>query len=120
MLYRIRVRAVRCHSALGRRAGVNARYINRLERGVRRVPTAEVALALAADLALAPAGTDRLLWSAGCLPACRAPLPAGDSTILAVARLLSDRRLSPEARAEFRARVEAMAQRGRGGPRSSG
>jgi len=98
-------------TALGARAGVNASYINRLESGV---PTAEVVRALAAGLGLSPEETDRLLWSAGCLPASLQALTPGDPTLLAVARLLGDRRLSPEARADFRACVEVMARRWRG------
>lgn len=104
-------------TALGARAGVNASCINRLENGVRGVPTAEVTLALAGGLELSPAETDRLLWSAGCLPPGLRQLAAGDPTVLAVARLLSDHRLSPEALADFRACVEAMARRWRGGAR---
>jgi hypothetical protein len=71
-------------------------------------------LALAAGLARSPEETDRLLWSAGCLLASLRPLPYGDPTLLAVARLLANRRLSPEARADFRACVEAMARRWQG------
>ncbi|MGI8913133.1 MAG: hypothetical protein ACR2JY_04970 [Chloroflexota bacterium] len=83
-----------------------ASYINRLESGVRGVPTAEVALALAVGLALSPQETDRLLWSAGCLPPSLQALTPGDPTILAVAQ-----------QADFRACVEAMARRWRGGTR---
>jgi transcriptional regulator with XRE-family HTH domain len=103
-------------TALGTRAGVNASYINRLESGGRGVPTAEVVRALAAGLDLSPEETDRLLWSAGCLPASLRRLPCGDPTILAVARLLADPALSPEALADFRACVEAMARRWQGDP----
>jgi len=120
LLYHFRARLGRSQSDLGRHAGVNASYINRLESGVRRVPTADVARALAAGLELSPQETDRFLWSAGGLPPSFQQLACGDPTILAVARLLSDRRLSPEAVADFRACVEAMACRWRGGPRSSG
>jgi transcriptional regulator with XRE-family HTH domain len=117
LLYAFRLRANLSQSALGLAAGVNSSYINRLESGVRGAPTAAVALALAAGLALSPAETDRFLWSAGGLPPSLQRLASGDPTVLAVARLLGDQRLSPAALADFRACVEAMAHRWRGGAR---
>ena len=117
LLFGFRRRAQLSQSDLGRHAGVNASYINRLESGVRSVPTAEVTLALAVGLALSPEETDRFLWSAGCLPPSLQQLACGDPTILAVARLLNNRRLSPEAMADFRACVETMAYRWCGGRR---
>jgi len=117
LLFAFRRRVGHSQSDLGRHAGVNASYINRLESGVRSVPTAEVALALAAGLELSPAETDRFLWSTGCLPPSLQQLACGDPTILAVARLLNNQRLSPEALADFRTCVEAMAHRWRGGAR---
>lgn len=120
LLFAFRQRLERSQSDLGRHAGVNASYINRLESGARGGPKADVALALAAGLELSPEETDRFLWSAGGLPPSLQRLACGDPTILAVARLLGDRRLSPEALADFRACVGAMAHRWRGGTRSSG
>ncbi len=120
LLFGFRQRLGCSQSDLGRHAGINASYINRLESGARGGPKADVALALAAGLALSPEETDRFLWSAGGLPPSLQHLACGDPTILAVARLLSDRRLSPEALADFRTCVEAMAHRWRGGTRSSG
>jgi len=117
LLFGFRRRAQLSQSDLSRHAGVNASYINRLESGARSVPTAEVTLALAAGLALSPEETDRFLWSAGGLPPSLQQLAAGDPTILAVASLLNNRQLSPEAMADFRACVEAMAHRWRGGAR---
>lgn len=117
LLHHFRLRAGRSQVALGHAAGVNASYINRLESGDRAAPTGAVALALAAGLELSPEETDRLLWSAGCLPPSLAALAVGDPTLLAVARLLGDRRLSPAARADFRACVAAMARRWRAAPR---
>jgi|GEM_PF-4076026 DNA-binding XRE family transcriptional regulator len=61
LLSHFRARLGRSQSDLGRHAGVNASYINRLESGVRRVPTADVARALAAGLELSPQETDRFL-----------------------------------------------------------
>ncbi len=102
LLSAFRLRAARSQSALGLVAGVNASYINRLESGVRGTPTGEVALALAAGLGLSPEETDRFLWSTGCLPPSLQQAACGDPTILAVARLLSNRQLSPGAVAHDR------------------
>lgn len=73
--------------------------------------------ALAVALALPPEEAVGLLGSAGCLPPRLRQLACGDPAVLAVSRLLANRRLSPEALADFRACVEAMAQHWRGGPR---
>ena len=110
LLAGFRQRAGLAQTDLARRAGVNASYINRLESG-ERLPMPEVALALASGLVLTVEETDRLLWSAGHLPPSLRALVGGERTILAVARVLSDQRLSPAARAEFEACVEAMARR---------
>lgn len=53
---------------LARRAGVDAAYINRLERG-SHAPSRAVVLALTAVLELDLAETDRLLFAAGLAPA---------------------------------------------------
>ena len=71
---------------------------------------------LGAGPVLSSEGTDHFLWTAGCLSPIRQQLAGGDLTILAVARLLADRRLCPEALADFRACVEAMARRWQGEP----
>lgn len=113
VLRRYRLRAALSQNALAKAVSINASYVNRLESGERGDPTREVALALARALGLAPEETDRLLFSAGYVPPSLQKLGSGDSTIAAVAKLLTDDRLSPECRADFRACVEVMASRWR-------
>jgi transcriptional regulator with XRE-family HTH domain len=98
-------------NALARVVGLDASYINRLERGEREAPTRQTALALAQALELSTEDADRLLGSAGYLPLSLQKLGAADATVNAVVRLLTDDRLSPELRADFRAVVETIAYR---------
>jgi transcriptional regulator with XRE-family HTH domain len=110
LLAGFRQRAGLSQCALGRRSGVNASYLNRLESGERRVPTPLVAAALAQALALSPQETDRLLWSIGAVPPSLQRLDSAAPTLLAVARLLSDPRLAADARADLRACIETLAR----------
>ena len=110
-LRRYRLRAGVSQNALAKVVGINASYINRLESGEREAPTREVAHALARALALCPDEVDRLLFAAGHVPPSLQKLGPADSTIAAVTRLLTNDRLSPEARADFRAVVETIAIR---------
>ncbi|HAP90280.1 MAG TPA: hypothetical protein DCR15_11280 [Arthrobacter bacterium] len=108
---RFRLRAGVSQNALAKIVGINASYINRLENGEREAPTRDVAQALAQALRLSAEEVDRLLFSAGHVPPSLQKLGPADSTIGAVTRLLTNDRLSPEARADFRAIVETMAIR---------
>ena len=110
-LRRYRLRAALSQNALAKVVGINASYINRLESGEREAPTREVAHALARALNLGPEEVDRLLFSAGHVPPSLQKLGPADSTVAAVTRLLTNDRLSPEARADFRAVVETIAIR---------
>lgn len=110
-LRRYRLRAGLSQNALAKIVGINASYINRLESGEREEPTREVARALARALRLATEETDRLLFAAGHVPPTLQKLGPSDSTVAAVTRLLTNDRLSPEARADFRAVVEVIAER---------
>lgn len=96
-------------NALGREAGVNASYINRLERGERATPTREVVLALARALQTTPQERDHLLMAAGYVPPALRQLGPADSTLAAVGTLLVDGRLPPASLAAFRAVVETIA-----------
>lgn len=106
-----RERAAMSQSALAKKVGMHASYISRLESGEREAPTRDVCLALIRPLALATEEVDRLLFSAGHVPPSLQKLGASDSTITAVTRLLTNDRLTPESRADFRAIVETMAIR---------
>ncbi len=110
-LRRFRTRAGLSQNALAKVVGINASYINRLESGEREAPTREVAQALARALSLSTEEVDRLLFSAGHVPPSLQKLGPADSTVAAVTRLLTNDRLSPEARADFRAVVETIAIR---------
>lgn len=111
VLRRYRTRAGLSQNALGKIVGINASYINRLESEERGAPTREVVNALSRELRLSNEERDRLLFSAGLVPTTLQKLGGNDSTVNAVTRLLTDDRLSPEARADFRAVVETIAIR---------
>lgn len=113
-LRRFRLRSGLSQNALAGIAGINASYVNRLERGEREAPTRQVACGLARALALSAEEVDCLLVSAGHAPPSLQKLGPTDSTITAVTRLLTDDRLSPETRADFRAVVETIASRWQG------
>ncbi len=110
-LRRFRLRAGISQNALAKIVGINASYINRLEHGEREAPTRDIARALAQALHLCVEEVDRLLFAAGHVPPSLQKLGPADSTIAAVTRLLTNDRLSPEARADFRAIVETIAIR---------
>lgn len=110
-LRHFRLRAGLSQYALAKVVGINASYINRLESGEREAPTREVSQALAKALMLSAEEVDRLLFSAGHVPPSLQKLGPGDSTVAAITRLLTNDRLSPEARADFRAVVETIAIR---------
>jgi transcriptional regulator with XRE-family HTH domain len=98
-------------NALAKIVGISASYVNRLCSGEREAPTREVAHALARAMKLAPEEVDRLLFSAGHVPPSLQKLGPADSTVAAVTRLLTNDKISPEARADFRAIVETIAIR---------
>src|SRR6185437_2916459 len=106
-------------NALAKIVSINASYINRMETGEREAPTREVVHALARALALTLEEVDRLHFAAGHVPPSIQKLGAADSTIAAVTRVLTNDRLSPEARADFRAVVETTAVRWQAGQASA-
>ena len=63
--------------------------------------------ALARGLQLSPDDTDRLLAAAGFVPAVITRLGAGDPTLLLVAQVLTDSRVSEDERQRLRDVVEA-------------
>ena len=111
MLRRFRLRAGYSENALAKVVGINCSYINRLSSGERDTPTREVTAALCRGLNLGVEDTDRLMFSAGHVPPSLQKLGPADSTIAAVTRLLTNDRISPEARCDFRAIVETIAIR---------
>ena len=94
-------------SALGRRAEVHASIVSRLESGDRTPSGPGLVEALARGLQLSPDDTDRLLAAAGFVPAVITRLGAGDPTLLLVAQVLTDSRVSEDERQRLRDVVEA-------------
>ena len=97
-------------SALGRRAQVHASIVSRLESGDRTPSNPGLVEALARGLQLSPDDTDRLLAAAGFVPAVIMRLGAGDPTLLLVAQVLTDSRVSGDERQRLRDVVEAAAR----------
>ena len=110
-LRRYRLRAGYSQYALAKIVGIDASYINRLESGERETPSREVVTALGRALNLAGEDMDRIVFSSGHVPPSLQKLGPADSTIAAVTRLLTNDRISPEARCDFRAIVETIAIR---------
>ncbi len=110
-LRRLREGAGLSQSAVAKRVGLNASYINRLESGEREPPRAETVLALADGLGVSGDERDRLLVAAGHLPVALAKLGAGDPTICLVAEVLADDGLPLADRQEFREALTAIARR---------
>ncbi|MBX6772188.1 MAG: helix-turn-helix transcriptional regulator [Chloroflexi bacterium] len=110
LLRAFRERAGLSQSALARRAGLDPSFINRLESG-QRTADRTVAMRLVAALGLDQADTDRLLAAGGYLPDTLARIGPDDPTLQTVVRILTDERLSPEDRAEFREVIRLLARR---------
>lgn len=104
----LRLAAQASQNALGRAAGVNASYINRLERGERTTPTREVVLALARALQATPTERDHLLFAAGYVPLALQQWGSADPTLAAIVRLLTDEEIPPATPSRVRAIVEAL------------
>ena len=105
-----RERSGHSQSALGRRAGVHASIVNRLESRDRSPSSPELVEALARGLQLSPDDTDRLLASGGFVPAVITRLGAGDPTLLLVAQALTDSRVPDDERQRLRSVVEAASR----------
>ncbi len=97
-------------SALGRRAQVHASIVSRLESGDRTPSSPGLVEALARGLQLSPDDTDRLLAAAGFVPVVITRLGAGDPTLLLVAQVLTDSRISADERQRLRAVIETAAR----------
>src|SRR5581483_7435493 len=93
LLRRFRERADFSCNELARAVGVDPSYISRLERGEREPPRRPVVERLATALRLDVDDQDRLLVSAGYTPATVALLGYWDSTLRAVAEVLTDQRI---------------------------
>lgn len=110
LLRAYREKAGLSQSALARRAGLDPSFVNRLESGQRSAERS-VAEKLIAALELPPADTDRLLAAGGHLPALFTRIGLQDPTLHLVVQILSDDRISPEDRDEFREVIRLIGQR---------
>ena len=99
--------------ALARAAGIDASYVNRLERGERQAPDAATIGRLAEALQLDQAGTDALMVAGGGLPAVLARLGPLDPTILLLADILSDVAIPQQERADVRRIIALLVRRWR-------
>jgi len=114
LLRLLRVRGGHSQNQLARNAGIDPAYVNRLERAPAAdaaAPRRRVVLALAAALEVGPVDRERLLVAAGLCPETIARLGSWDPSLGLVASVLSDERLSPDDRAEFRELVRIVASR---------
>ena len=110
LLRQYREQAGVSQNALGKRIGIHASMINRMERGEREPARRDQVEALAHGLGLVPAELDALLAAAGYLPSAVARLGAGHPVLVAVATVLTDERIPAGERERFRTAVGAMAQ----------
>jgi transcriptional regulator with XRE-family HTH domain len=113
LLRRYRERADLSCNELARAVGVDPSYISRLERNEREPPRRRVVDGLAAALRLDLVDQDRLLVSAGYAPATVAALGHWDSTLQAVADVLTDHDISREELEDFRRVIQLVAERWR-------
>src|SRR5712691_979959 len=92
-------------NALARKIGVNPAYINRLEKWSMGANNRELIEQVAAALSLPALEGDRLLATAGHLPAAFSKLGPGDETLLIVADILSDESIPDKDKEAFRLHV---------------
>ena len=111
VLRHFRRRAGLSQNALATLAGINASYINRVERRQRAAPRRHVVLALARALTLSQRETDCCYLAAGLAPPSLQRLSPADSTVAALLGVLTDEHASPAALADFRAVVETLCSR---------
>jgi transcriptional regulator with XRE-family HTH domain len=114
-LRQARLAAGLSQNELGRRAGINAGTINRLETAEREPTGREQVRALAAALNLAPLDGHRLMAAAGLLPDPLATLGAADPVLLLVADILADAALPAAECDDFRLQIVLAARRWRPG-----
>ncbi len=113
LLRRYRDRAGLSCNELAGAVAVDPSYISRLERAEREPPRRPVVERLASALQLGLEDQDRLLVTAGYAPATIAVLGRWDSTLQAVADVLTDRRIPADDLDNFREVVRLVAERWR-------
>jgi transcriptional regulator with XRE-family HTH domain len=93
---------------LARRSGINPAIVSRFEAGLRGPSGSDQVLALAKALNLDRERADLLLGAGGYWPEAILALGPQDASLLAVARVLTNPRVSPAARERFRAMLDAL------------
>lgn len=106
----------RSRNALAHEVGVDPSYLTRIEHGEREPPRQHIVEALSRALRLPLQQRNRLLVAAGYAPLSVVQLGSWDETLQAVADVLNDGRLSPEAREEFKSVVRVISARWLGPP----
>lgn len=93
---------------LAQRVGLDRSYINRIEAGERGAPGADAVLLIADALKLGAPDTDALLSAGGHPIRALVTLGLDDPTLLALARILTDKSLEENARASLRTTIDTV------------
>jgi transcriptional regulator with XRE-family HTH domain len=109
----VRQRVGLSQHALAKAAGVDASYVNRLERGERQAPDVALIRKFATALGLDASQTDALVVAGNGLPAALERLGALDPTIVLLADVLGDLSIPPSERADLRRIVALLVHRWR-------
>ena len=104
----VRVRLDLSQGQLANKVGLDRSYINRLEAGERGAPSAHAIVAMASALNLDDLDTDRLLLAGGLPVKALVEVGLDDPTLLALARRLTDTRLSPASRSALRSAIDSL------------
>jgi transcriptional regulator with XRE-family HTH domain len=108
-----RQRAGISQHALAKAAGVDASYVNRLERGERQAPEVPLIRRFAAVLGLNATQTDALVVAGNGLPAALERLGPLDPTILLLADVLGDPGIPEDDLVHLRRVIAVLVQRWR-------
>lgn len=114
ILREMRMGAGISRNKLAHAAGVNPSYLTRIEQGVREPPRLHIVEAIARGLALGEQARNQLIVAAGYAPVTVSQIGHWDDSLQAVAEVLTDFRLSPHERDQFRSVVMMIAARWHG------
>jgi transcriptional regulator with XRE-family HTH domain len=109
----VRHQAGRSQHALAKAAGIDASYVNRLERGERQAPDVPLIRRFAAELGLDASQTDALVVAGNGLPAALERLGPLDPTILLLADVLGDPSIPEDELVHLRRVIAVLVQRWR-------
>jgi len=96
-------------NGMAKRVGVDPSYLTRIEQGEREAPRQHIIMAITRYLRLTTAECNRLLASAGYVPATVTQIGTWDDALQAVVDVLVDFRIAPDERDRFRTTVIAIA-----------